>query len=71
VTRAGDGASVDDADGARDDGFNTVDEAWFFRSYPPIAQECRTTVIGAISLDQTEFLLLGLARTSVLARRRL
>ena len=71
MIRAGDGASVDDTDGARDDGFNTVDEAWFFRSYPPIAQECRTTVIGAISLDQTEFLLLGLARTSVLARRRL
>ena len=32
--------------------------------YPPIAQECRTTVIGAISLDQNEFLLLGVARTS-------
>jgi len=32
VTRAGDCASVDDADAARDDGFGTVDEARFRRS---------------------------------------
>jgi hypothetical protein len=50
VTRAGDGASADDTNGAREDDSNTFGEAWFCRSDPPIAQECRTTVIGAISL---------------------
>jgi len=48
VTRAGGGASVDGADAARDDGFTTLVEARFCRSYPPIPEECRTTKGGAI-----------------------
>jgi tetratricopeptide (TPR) repeat protein len=50
VTRAGDGASIGDSDGARDDGSST-DAEWFCRSERRIAQECRTTVSGAISLS--------------------
>jgi hypothetical protein len=52
VTRAGDGAPIDDGDEARDDGPGTDDEAWFCRSDPRITQECRTTMIGAISLGR-------------------
>jgi len=58
VTRAGDGASIGDTGGTRDDGSNTDDEARFCRSDPRIAQECRTTIISAMSLDKTEFRLL-------------
>jgi len=50
VTRAGDGASIGDSDGARDDGSSTDDE-WFCRSERRIAQECRATVSVAISLS--------------------
>ena len=50
MTRAGDGASIDDSDGARDDGSSTDDE-WFCRSERRIAQECRATVSVAISLS--------------------
>jgi hypothetical protein len=50
VTRAGDGASIGDSDGARDDGSSTDDE-WFCRSERRIAQECRTTDSGAIWLS--------------------
>jgi hypothetical protein len=53
VIRAGGGAPVDDTDEARDDGFSAVDEAWFCRSYRPIAQECRAAAISAISLFLT------------------
>jgi hypothetical protein len=49
-SRAGDGASIADSDGARDDGSST-DAEWFCRSERRIAQECRTTVSGAISLS--------------------
>jgi hypothetical protein len=52
VTRAGDGAPIDDGDEARDDGPGTDDEAWFCRSDPRITQDCRTTMIGAISLSR-------------------
>jgi hypothetical protein len=51
VTRAGDGASVDVTDEARDDGFSAGDEAWVCRSSSPIAQECRANAINAISLN--------------------
>src|SRR5215831_19497990 len=54
VTRAGDGAPIDDGDEARDNGPGTDDEARFCRSDPRITQECRTTVIGAISLDRNQ-----------------
>jgi len=50
VTRAGDGASIDDSDGALYDGSSTDDE-WFCRSKRRIAPKCRTTVGGAISLS--------------------
>src|SRR5262249_23208468 len=40
---------IDDGDEARDDGPGTDGEAWFCRSDPRITQECRTTIIGAIS----------------------
>jgi hypothetical protein len=49
VTRAGEGASVDDTSGARDDGSSIVGKALFRRLDRPIIQECRTMVIGAIS----------------------
>ena len=52
MTRAGDGASFGDADGVRDDRFRSVDAAWFCRGYPPIAQERRTILVGAILLDR-------------------
>ena len=52
MTRAGDGASVDDTDRARDDAFSPVDEARFCRSYPPIAQKWPTAVIGAITFSK-------------------
>ena len=54
VTRAGDGAPIDDGDEARDDAPGTDDEAWFCRSNPRITQECRTTMIGAISLAEAD-----------------
>ena len=52
MTRAGDGASFGDADGVRDDRFRSVDDAWFCRGYPRIAQECRTILVGAMLLDR-------------------
>jgi hypothetical protein len=58
VTPAAGGASVDDTDLALEDGFSTAEGARFCRSCPPIAQECRTTPIGAILRSfETKFVL--------------
>ena len=54
MTRAGDGASIGDSDGARDNGSST-DAEWFCRSGRRIAQECRTIVSGANSLSASAY----------------